>query len=281
MGKVAHDGLAHPTAPRRNDNGRCMPTPFMHLHLAEQIGQQASQNGHGRLAQQLADQWPAFYLGSVAPDINAISPIARTETHFYQSPPLPEADAYLALLARYPQLRQIEQMPPQQALFVAAYCSHLLLDLIWLREVDYPIFFQQLADVNLPERRLVHFALLAYLDGLALAALPSTAVDVLSQAQSATNLPFMPEPALRDWRDLLTAQLQPGGTVQTAAIFGKRAGLSADEFNSYLTDPAWMESHVFSRLPMDRIHRCLQTAVPQSIQFISTYLQNKIDLTQL
>lgn len=250
----------------------------MHLHMAEQIRQRLGQLGHGRLQQQVVAQWPAFYLGSVAPDVNAISQIARSETHFYQAPPLPAADAYLQLLVQHPQLRKAAQLPPAQAMFVAAYGAHLLLDLVWLREVDYPLFFQSTSAVSAAERRLVHFVLLTYLDQLALGSLPATAVDHLNGARPSAWLPFVPDSVLVDWRHLLASQLQPGGTVQTTAIFGRRVGLSADEFASYLADASWMEAHIFSPLPLAHIQQCLQTAVDRSVDFVASYLQTQLDV---
>ena len=112
----------------------------MHLHIAEQIYAKVGANGNGRLYQTLVAEWPAFYLGSVAPDVNAISQLSRVSTHFYDVPPAPDDTAYDAMLAQYPQLTDLATMSLGQAVCVAGYCAHLLLDLVWLREVVYPFF---------------------------------------------------------------------------------------------------------------------------------------------
>ena len=57
-----------------------------------------------------ATNWPAFYLGSVAPDVNAISAIPREGTHFYGMPPAGEEMAYPTMLAKYPQLTNLTTM---------------------------------------------------------------------------------------------------------------------------------------------------------------------------
>lgn len=245
----------------------------MHLDIAEQIRRQAVQNGHGRLADQLGAEWPAFYLGSVAPDINAISDIRRAETHFYDIPPRPENEAVPEMLAQYPLLAAVDRLPAAQAIFVAAYSAHLLLDLIWLREIVVPFFFQ--ADHLGPpaQRRLTHFILLTYLDTISLEALPDTAVTTLAQASPNQWLPFVPDALLVQWRDMLVDQLHPEAPVRTVEIYAGRLGMSAAEFGAALHDPAWMEEHVFSKLPVLEIQAIIQTAVPRSVQLITDYLQ--------
>lgn len=250
-----------------------MPTPFMHLHVAEQILQMASQNGHGRLHEQLESNWPAFYLGSVAPDVNAISDIRRSESHFYTLPPLPTNEAVPEMLEMYPQLADASQLPPAQALFVAAYAAHLMLDLIWLRQIAAPYFFYAEDLGSREQRRLMHFILLTYLDSLALDALPATAVKTLSQATPASWLPFVSDTVLVEWRDMLVAQLEPDALPRTVEIYAGRLEMSPEEFAAALHDPAWMEEHVFSKLPVADIQAILQTAVPQTMQLISDYLR--------
>lgn len=245
----------------------------MHLHIAEQIRQEAMNQGNGRLVDTLMTQWPAFYLGSVAPDINAISDIRRAETHFYDLPPLPDHDAYPEMLGQYPHLANPAQLPGDQAVFVAAYSAHLMLDLIWLRQIVWPFFFQAEHLGSPAQRRLLHFVLLAYLDTLSLVALPATAVTTLANARPCAWLPFAPDKLLVQWRDMLVAQLQPGAPVHTVEIYAGRLGMSATEFAAALHDPAWMTEHVFGKLPVAEIQAIVQTAVPQSIQLIRDYLQ--------
>lgn len=249
-----------------------MPTPFMHLHIAEQINQLAQQNSNGRLHQALAAEWPAFYLGSVAPDVNAISAIPRSGTHFYSMPPAQEEMAYPTMLAQYPQLKYDAAISAAQAMCVAAYSAHLMLDLIWLREVVYPFFYLPKTLGDRQQRELTHFILLTYLDTIALNALPETAVITLAAAQSQQWLPFVDDAVLTEWRDLLVAQLTPGAPVKTVEIYAGRLGMSPDEFATNLQDPAWMQTQVFDKIPVDQVQAILHTAVPQSIELIDNYL---------
>lgn len=249
-----------------------MPTPFMHLHIAEQILSMAAADGNGRLHQTLAAEWPAFYLGSVAPDVNAISTLPREDTHFYDVPPAPGETAYGAMLAQYPQLTNLAAMSPGQAVCVAAYSAHLLLDLVWLREVVYPFFYKADHLGDRKQRQLTHFILLTYLDTIAFDALPQTAVSTLAAAQSNQWLPFIDDTILTTWQGMLVDQLQPGAAVKTIEIYAGRLKMSPAEFAANLQNPDWMQAQVFGKIPVAQVQNILQTAVPRSVEFIRSYL---------
>ena len=247
----------------------------MHLHIAELIRAEVGENG--RLASTLAASWPAFYLGSVAPDCQELAGISREATHFYSLPPEPGNMAYPRMLAQYSQLADGTVLPPEQAMFVAAYSVHLLYDLIWFREVLLPHF------VNVPqwteafeERRMVHQILLTYLDKLAYESLPKTAVATLAAAQPKQWLPFISDEALCQWQNGLVAQLEPAGELETINIYAGRLGITPAEFAANLESPDWMEAHVFGNVPVAQIQQKLETAVTDSIDLICHYLH--IDL---
>lgn len=244
----------------------------MHLHIAEQIYETVSANGNGRLQTSLAAEWPAFYLGSVAPDVNAISTLPRANTHFYDIPPDPDETAYGTMLAQYPQLADLAAMSPGQAVCVAAYSAHLMLDLIWLREVVYPFFYLAEDLGNRQQRRLTHFILLTYLDTIALAGLPETAVSTLAAAESNHWLPFIKDEVLAAWQEMLVAQLQPDAPVKTVEIYAGRLKITPEEFAANLQNSDWMQQQVFDKIPVNEVQQILQTAVPKSIDLINEYL---------
>lgn len=251
-----------------------MPTPFMHLAVAEQILIALEGEGeNGRfLSHHLTQHWPAFYLGSVAADLSTVSDVSRDATHFYTMPPAPDVQAYPEMLAAYPALANPAHMAPDHAVFIAAYAAHLLLDLIWLREIVYPFFVQQAKWENRKQGQLVHNILLTYLDQLAQAELPETAVSTLAAARSQQWLPFAPDTALSDWQAMLVAQLQPGAPSQTINIYAARLGMTPSQFATSLQDPDWMETHVFGKIPVTNVQTILKDAVPRSIALISNYL---------
>lgn len=244
----------------------------MHLHTAEQILDMTKANGNGRLHQTISAEWPAFYLGSVAPDVNAISPLSRLSTHFYDVPPAPEETAYGAMLEMYPQLVDFASMSAGQAVCVAAYSAHLMLDLIWLREIVYPFFYKADHLGDRKQRQLTHFILLTYLDTIAIEALPQTAELTLAAAKPKEWLPFVDDSILISWREMLTEQLAPGSAIRTIEIYAGRLKMSADEFAANLKDPAWMKAQIFDKIPVDEVQHILQTAVPRSVELIQNYL---------
>lgn len=247
-----------------------MPTPFMHLQIAEQICVEA-QAGHGRLHALLQRQWPAFYFGSVAPDYQEVADVPRRQTHFYDLPPEPDNMGYNALWDAYPALTDVANLAPEQAMFVAGYSVHLLYDVIWLREVVDPYFFRAKDMGDRKQRMLIHFILLTYLDKLAFESLPETAAQTLAAAHSEQWLPFADNAHLEQWRALLLPQLQPGAMSSTVAVYARRLGMTPAEFAASLEDPDWMEAHVFDRLPVAEIQEILQAALPRSVDLLLGY----------
>ncbi|MBK8985036.1 MAG: hypothetical protein IPM39_02985 [Chloroflexi bacterium] len=252
-----------------------MPTPFMHLHLAEQIRSAAETRfgRDGRLATLLAQSWPAFYLGSVAADCQDLAGIPRTATHFYNVPPEPDNQAYPRMLAAYPELTDLAHMPPDQAVFVAAYSFHLIVDLVWFREILLPYFVHAINwRAGHEQRHLVHNIVLTYLDKQAYEALPPTAVATLAAATPDHWLPFVNDEALVAWQNLLVAQLQPGAMPQTVNIYARRLHMSPVEFANSLQDPTWMADHVFNVVPIAEIQARLDTAVLTGLDMLAHYL---------
>lgn len=254
-----------------------MPTPFMHLHIAEQIKESLrDQSGQeGKLTVILDDEWPAFYFGSVAPDYQTLCGVPREVTHFYGLPPAPNNQAYPRMMARYPKLANAHNLPADQAAFVAAYAAHLMLDLTWFRMILVPKFYNasHLGDVR--KRHLLHLILLSYLDKSAFEALPDTAGITLASAQPVNWLPFATDEELRNWRGFLVPQLLPSGTSQTAEIYAGRLQMTADAFAAKLDDEEWLQKNLFDQVPVTAVQEILAIAVPASIQLINGYLNGE------
>ena len=251
-----------------------MPSPFTHLYIAEKI-QQEINNQHlekSRLAKTLAAGWAPFYFGSVAPDYQALSGQPREMTHFFKLPPEPGNQAYPRMFSQHPQLAAGDQIPNAQAAFVAGYAAHLLLDLIWFREVLIP-FFHLAPDMgDYKERHLLHLILLTYIDKMALKQLPETAGQTLAQADPAGWLPFASDSDLKQWQGFLVPQLQPGAKSETVRIYADRLGMTAEAFAAKLDDQAWMNEKLFSRIPIDVVLDIVSTAVPKSMEMMNKYL---------
>jgi hypothetical protein len=218
----------------------------------------------------LERSWPAFYLGSVAADVQTITDIPREKTHFYGLPPGP-GEGYQRMLADFPELGHPDELTPAHAVFIAAYCAHLLLDVRWFEEVLTPFFIGgDWGDHR--HRFIVHNTLLTYLDRQARAALPDDAGAILAAAHPDRWLPFAEDTDLLRWRDLLVEQLQPGAASQTVAIYAQRLRMTPAHFEANLDDPAWMDEQLFRNVPLASVTALLDSAVAQTGELVSDYL---------
>lgn len=242
----------------------------MHLQMAEWIRRDERLCGRARTL--VEQQWPAFYLGNIAPDVNAISEITRIATHFYHIPPEPDEWGYTEMFTEHPSLAESVKLSPAQAVFVAGYSAHLLLDVRWFREVLVPYFFEQGEWVDNKERFLVHNILLTHLDTLAVESLPEEAGAVLAAATPDHWLPFAPDPTLVQWQEAVAPQLYPGAMTRTIEIYSGRMKMTPEQFAAHLHDPAWMETNLFQRVPVPQVQAMLQDAIGQSIAVINHYL---------
>ncbi|MEW5988090.1 MAG: zinc dependent phospholipase C family protein [Chloroflexota bacterium] len=247
-----------------------MPTPFMHLYMAEQMRVHSRFNGRVRAL--VEQEWPAFYMGSVAADVNSISTIPREATHFYQMPPAAGERADQTMLARYPQLAEAKALSSAQAVFIAAYSAHLLADVWWFHQVLIPYFFTPPHWAGQKERFKVHNMLLTYLDQQAFEALPTTAATTLAAATPQNWLPFAPDGILINWRQTLVNQLQPGGVVETVSVYAGRLHISPEDFAAHLHDSQWMIENVFCRVPIEQVQAGLAAVVEESVGLVSDYL---------
>ena len=245
-----------------------MPTPFMHLQIAERILSHVALSDRTR--RMIQTHYSAFYLGSVAPDYQTICNVPRETTHFYNLPPGEGDRAYPTMFSSFPELAQQLRLSPEQAVFIAAYCAHLMLDLRWYHEVLIPYFVEPLEWESHHQRFVVHNTLLTYLDKQAVSALPESAASVLSLANPKGWLPFALDKELIEWRDLLVAQLRPGAPLRTVEIYAKRLLLTPEEFASNLEEPAWMDAYLFRRVPIEDVQDMLTSAVTESVYIITS-----------
>lgn len=252
-----------------------MPTPLMHLYLAEQLREQLEHNPTApamALALTLRQSWAAFCLGNVAPDYQVLGAVPREETHFYPLPPQPEIDAGAAMLRRYPELRATRCQSRDQAVFVAGYLSHLLVDLAWFRDILQPYFVEPEGLGDVEERILLHNLTLMVLDQRLSRRLPAGLDKVLQSSNPTQWLPFAADEDLIAWRDYLVGQLVEDGAIQTVEIYAQRMSIAAAELHENLNDVEWLEHNLLARVPLAAIEAKLMSTIQVSQTVIQEYL---------
>jgi hypothetical protein len=248
-----------------------VPTPFYHLSLAEDLLQQPTLPEMTRKL--LSRQRGAFLFGNTAPDVQTISGQARATTHFFDVPiqserPLP----WDALLAAHPGLARVERLTLAQAVFIAGYLCHLQADWWWVVEIFTPVFGPGCRWESLKRRLYLHNVLRAYLDQRVLQALPVTTGMYLGQAAPVGWLPFVSDPHLKQWREFLFTQLQPGAAIQTVEVFAARQGVAPDEYYHLINSETLMEQTVFTRLPRQRLEAYRQRVLAENVRLLQSYL---------
>lgn len=243
----------------------------MHLAAAEQMRQRFRDSRE--VSRQFGRHFPAFYLGNVAPDYQTICNVPRERTHFYRLPPTADERPQRVFLDRHPELADAVVLAGDQACFLAGYCAHLIMDYRWYSDILIPYFVDSNGWRDHRQRFVVHNALLTYLDGLAVDALPNNAHELLAAAQPKGWLPFASDEELERWQRLLVEQLRPGQPVQTTSIFAQRLQMAPEAFEARLADRQWMNENLFDRLPMGRIQALVDEAADEGGSFVKRYLE--------
>lgn len=245
----------------------------MHLAAAEQIIAHPTLTTPARHA--LTTNRPAFYLGSIAPDYQAICDIPRIKTHFYSASDFDptRAEGWPRLAQQYPHLANHSSQSAGEATFWAGYCAHLLYDVFWLEGV-FKHFATPEAERDSKEaqhRYMAQNSLLTYYDQQALQALPPSAESWLTSAPLPNETPFLRQAILHQWQAMIVGQLAPNAPVMTVQIYAKRMKLSAEQFAGLLADPVWLEQTLSAYIDLDRVKEVEQQALETSVEALNHF----------
>ncbi len=245
-----------------------MPTPIMHLALAEEILHSDALSP--TIRRLLIRQRGPFLLGHTAPDVQTVSGQTRDETHFYTIPRTSDRPACETLFAAYPQLAHAESLPPAQVAFVAGYLAHLVLDELWLADVFQRHFLGDWGPWR--ERSFLHNVLRTWIDARDQQRLNGHVGVALQKTTPQGWLPFVGDEYLRAWRDWLVEQLGPGHSVQTAEVFARRMDVPVAKIEMMLKSPRQMEERIFARISRAELESFHDTGYTRSIASITQYL---------
>lgn len=234
-----------------------MPTPFTHLAYAQRL---LSEPGLPPTARALLHAHrPAFWLGSIAADVQTISALRREDTHFYHYERPMTEHPYRVMLARYPSMRA----PAEDAAraFVAGYTAHLAMDELWSQHMIGPYFARE--DWGPREVRFLALQLvLIVMDERDRAGLDAALAEELGRAAPAGWAPFVGDAHLAEWRDMIARQLAPGGQSETLAVVSSRspAGmpLTPGRLRAMLDSPQRMARLLWNHVPPAALHEAEQ-----------------------
>ena len=247
-----------------------MPTPIQHLAIADQLLHDNSLPGSIR--DRLIDQRAAFLFGNTAPDVQTVSGQLREATHFFDIPLRSNQPAHLKMFELYPALAHARSIPPAQLAFIAGYICHLLLDVLWIRDIYQPNFGPNATWATARERSIYHNILRAWCDQNDQHALNGDTGSNLSSVQPDHWLPFTLDRYLIDWRNVLADQFQPGASIRTIEVFAGRNHVPPAEFQRFLASPLEMEAHIFAHSSRQEIEALYQRGHDQMAELITDYL---------
>jgi hypothetical protein len=224
---------------------------------------------------QLHAQRGAFLFGNTAPDVQVVSNQPREATHFFQIPfgttPLPQR----AMFKAYPALAHARSLSAAHAAFIAGYICHLWLDIIWVRDIYLPAFGPDARWDTMRDRLLFHNILRAWCDQNDQHQLNGDTGAALAGVQPRRWLPFTADAYLREWRDLLAAQFQPGATIRTVEVFAARNRVAPEDFRRVLDSPAELERVIFAHASHEKIEAFYRTGHDEMAELIVEYFSDK------
>ena len=223
-----------------------MPTPFTHLRILQNL--LADEALPPLYRELLGRQLPAFQLGSIIADARVSSGLGRDVTHFY---------AYGLPIAERPWRKMLRchralTAPKNEAhlAFIAGYVAHLATDEAWALKMVRPQFWErEWLNVEGRDKFFALHLILTVMDERDEALLENWHAASLAQCQPGGWLPFMPDDALRGWRDYVAGQLLPGGASETLAIFARRLGRDPAELRAALDDPTQLQNCLWRHVP--------------------------------
>jgi len=248
-----------------------MPTPIQHLVIAEQLLRDTTLPSS--LRDWLLDQRAAFLFGNTAPDVQVVSGQPREATHFFEIPFRSTPQPQRALFDAYPGLAA-RSISADHAAFVAGYICHLWLDIIWVRDIYLPAFGPDARWDTMRDRLLFHNILRAWCDQNDQRQLAEDTGLALATAQPHKWLPFTADYYLRQWRDLLADQFQPGATIRTVEVFAERNKVPPNYFRHVLSTPEEMDAHIFSHAAREKIEAFYQRGHDEMAELIVDYFHN-------
>ncbi|MFN8530859.1 MAG: hypothetical protein U0670_19825 [Anaerolineae bacterium] len=229
-----------------------MPTPFTHLAIARRM--LSDEHIPSAIRADLCRVPDAFHLGQIAADGHFLAGRERVETHFYKYNDIPDEAPWRMMMQTYPALW--EETSDDARGFLGGYIAHLAVDEYWARHMASPHFGY--GDWGTTQSRFVMLNVLLILMDMrdyTVITEPDSVRETLSAQLGAAQpdhwLPFLPDSALCEWRDIIHRQIKPGGHSETFEIIAPRlgSGWTIERLQSVLADEKSLEKDLWAYIP--------------------------------
>jgi len=181
----------------------------------------------------------AYYLGSTAPDIRAITRWERERTHFFDLNDFEHQDSVRSMFEAYPELANRAGVTGGTASFLAGYITHLVLDEGWISHVYRPLFGERSALAGSERANVMDRVIQFELDRREREdrqTLEAMSADITSTALEVV-VGFMDMETLRRWREVNLDFLRAPPTWERFRSVASR------HLSAYgVADPAQVES---------------------------------------
>ncbi|MFN8375470.1 MAG: zinc dependent phospholipase C family protein [Anaerolineae bacterium] len=194
----------------------------------------------------LQDNRSAYLLGSIAADARAGDGGERSDTHFYYYDQPITSPPWRLMMEQYPTLHHASSSA--QRAFLAGYVAHLAVDELWTMDMLRQHIAFSAWSASRHQRFYVLNLMLITMDERDLSRLESWIADSLNAAQPHDWLPFLDDPTLVKWRELIYVQIEPGGvSITLNNVVGGRVGEKPEEIRADLDSPETMQRLVGQR----------------------------------
>lgn len=199
-----------------------------------------------------SDAQAAFLMGTISPDVRAVSGQTREATHFIPIPPPPGVLAQQMMLDAWPELRPTSVKGQAQAAFVAGYIAHLIMDQTWLDTVVLPGLFIDGVPWNTrhPNWRL-YSILMTYLEYQGAARMPAEIPSSLACALPDHWVPFIEDRYLVQWRNHVIQMIKTEGARRTSHIFAHSNNMTAEELERIVLSEERMAEEAYPVIPRE------------------------------
>jgi hypothetical protein len=158
------------------------------------------------------------------------------------------------MLARWPQIKDVSNLPHPQAAFIAGYITHLVMDQTWVEMIVLPGLFIKGMEWNIqhPNWRL-YSLLMTYMEYQAAEHIPDGTLDLMAQAEPDHWLPFIHDHYLSDWRDHVVDRIKRGGPKLVSTMFARSNSMTSQELEAIILSEERMAEEVYTVVSHERL----------------------------